>query len=309
MSRERPGNVAASVRQRPLNLARERSEDFQIVLMRYALERLLYRLSRSPHRDGFVLKGAMAFSLWVKAPYRVTKDLDLLGIGDGSAERLAGVFRDLCEAEVDNDGLRFDAGSVAVDEIRETQEYGGLRVTLTAHLGKARIPMQVDVGFGDVVTPAPVEVDLPVLLDMPHPRVRAYPPETVIAEKVMAMVALGMANSRMKDFFDVWMLAREHRFEGVILCQAIAATFERRKTALPKGTPLALTEEFAEDPGKNTQWEAFAKRGRLTVDAGGLAEVVAGLREFLMPPLAALAKSKPFSCEWEPSGPWLRSGG
>ncbi len=195
MSRRKPRDVGASVRGRLLNLARERREDFQLVLTRYALERFLYRLSRSPHRDSFILKGAMLFSLWVRAPYRATRDLDLLGKGDASPARMTEVFRQICALEVEDDGLEFAADSVTVEEIRDVQEYGGLRVTLTARLARARIPIQVDVGFGDAVTPPAQEVELPSLLDFPRPRVKAYQAETVIAEKLQAMVALGMATA------------------------------------------------------------------------------------------------------------------
>lgn len=207
-------NIAASVRQRLLERSRQRGEDFQFILSRYASERLLYRLSVSPHREGFVLKGALLFLLWGGELHRPTRDLDLLGFGDSSVAALEKVFRELCATTVEDDGLVFVAESVVAGQIREDQEYGGVRVKLVAMLERAKIPMQVDIGFGDAITPAARWHNYPTLLDAPPPRLRTYPRETVVAEKLEAMVSLGMSNSRMKDFYDVAVLARQFDFDG-----------------------------------------------------------------------------------------------
>jgi hypothetical protein len=304
MTRKNPTNLAASVRQRLLNLSRERGEDFQLLLTRYGIERLLDRLSRSEHAPGFVLKGAVLFALWTGKPHRPTRDLDLLGIGESSPERLTEVFRSLCQIEVPDDGLVFSADTVAVAPIREDQEYGGERVKLEARLGRSRIDLQIDVGFGDVITPKAETIEYPTLLGMAPPRLRAYPRETVVAEKLEAMVKLGIANSRMKDFFDLSVLARSFGFSGLVLRDAIAATFRRRRTAIPTERPIALTESFASDGAKRTQWKAFVSRNGLVERAGELGQVIDGLAGFLEPPMIAAARAESFRRRWEAGGPW-----
>ncbi len=254
---ERPRNIGASVRQRLLNLAHARGQPMDLLLTRYALERLLLRLSLSPHRERFVLKGAMLLATWFDEPHRATRDLDLLGFGDATEEALLSTFREIMGVEVD-DGLVFDLQGLKIEAIREDLEYGGSRLRTTAALAGARIPITVDIGFGDAVEPGLEDIDLPVLLEMPSPHLRAYPPETVIAEKVHAMVVLGMANSRMKDYYDVWMLISTVELDDQRIRQAIAATFARRRTALPATVPEGLHDDFAEDPGKLRQWTAFA---------------------------------------------------
>lgn len=304
MSGERPTDLAASVRQRLYNLAKRRGEDFQSVTTRFALERFLYRLSRSDHAGRFILKGAMLFAVWSDLPYRPTRDVDFLGMGDSSGEGLAVAMREICAAPVEPDGLLFDGESIQVEEIREAQEYPGQRVKLKARLGDMRIPLQVDVGFGDAVTPGPVETQYPTLLDHPGPRIRAYPPETVVAEKLQAMVALGMVNSRMKDFYDLWVMAKTFSFQGTTLTQAIRATFQRRRTALPQGMPTALSDEFAQDADKARQWRAFVQRTGLPAGDGGLVAVIAYLREFLLPLLRAAAEDN-LQRQWKPGEGWV----
>lgn len=305
MKKGQPTNLPASIRQRLLNLSRERGEDFNLILTRYGIERLLYRLSQSQHADHFVLKGALLLSLWTGRLQRPTRDLDLLSYGDSSQEALTQVFRDICVVEVQADGLTFHPDSVRVTEIREDQEYGGQRVKLTATLGNARIHLQVDIGFGDAITPAPDDIEYPSLLGLPSPRLCAYPKETVIAEKLEAMVALGMANSRMKDFYDVWMMSRELQFDGRTLARAIQATFGRRRSELPHTAPTAFTEEFAGNPDKGTQWNAFLSRNRLDVGGIGLMQVIGEIRLFLMPPMLAAANGQEFEQVWPVGGPWV----
>lgn len=304
MTKERKTNVAASVRQRLLNLSRERKEDFQAVLTRYVLERLLYRLEKSGYGKDFTLKGAMLFAVWTGEPHRATWDLDLLGRGSPDIPRLEEIFRQICVAQVEDDGVAFDPASVNAEPIREEQEYEGIRVKLTARLEAARVTVQVDVGFGDAIIPSPEEITYPTLLDFPGPRLRAYPKETVVAEKLEAMVARGMTNSRMKDFYDVWVLANTFPFKGQVLAEAIRATFERRKTPLPVEEPLALSDSFQHEAARETQWRAFLRKGRLEPAPLSLVGVIPLLREFLLPPLAAARDAKPFKEEWRPKGPW-----
>lgn len=304
MTKEKPRNLAASVRQRLMNLARARQEDFQFVLTHYALERLLYRLSQSEHRDVFVLKGAMLFQLWSDQPHRPTRDLDLLGRGENSIPRFEEIFKGVCGVPVEEDGLAFNQKSVRGDVIKEDQEYEGLRLTLECRLENARIPIQIDIGFGDVVTPAASEVAYPVLLDFPAPVLAAYSRESVVAEKFQAMVMLGMANSRMKDFYDLWVLARQFHFQGPLLCEAIRATFERRRTPVPADVPTALSPEFSKDQAKQTQWRAFVSKSKLGTGGIGLQEVMIVLRDFLMAPARSVAAGGLLEMVWPPSGPW-----
>jgi hypothetical protein len=297
-----PVNVAASVRARLLNLSRQRNVEFQLMLSEFAIERLLYRLGTSPHADRFVLKGAMVFKLWSVGRHRATWDLDLLGRGANAVADVVRVVRHLCAMAVD-DGIVFDPNSIVAEEIRAEEEYGGVRVRFEARLAEARIPVQVDVGFGDAILPAPAWESYPTLLDHPPPHVLAYPREAVVAEKTEAMVALGVTNSRMKDFYDVHLLAASFAFEGTTLTRAILATFARRGTPFPDAEPVALTREFLAAPERQTQWRAFLRRGRLEapLDTGELAD---GLTRFLGPILAAAARGETLSASWPPGGPW-----
>lgn len=272
-------NRIASIRQRLLDRAKARGEDFQLVLDRFAVERLLYRLSQSPERDRFLLKGAMLFALWFDQPHRPTRDADFLGFGSPDPEHLATTVRRLCEIETD-DGLRYDTGSITVEAIREQASYDGLRVTLCALLGNARCSVQWDVGYGDAVTPSPLEAEYPVLLDdMPAPLLRVYPRETVFAEKLEAIARLGIVNSRMKDYFDLLALVREGAMNTTDLAAAIRATFARRGTALTQAPPFGLSDEFARDAQKQIQWRAFLRKNRL--QAPDLESAVAAIRACL----------------------------
>jgi predicted nucleotidyltransferase component of viral defense system len=297
-------NIAASVRERLYQLAQKRGEDVQLMLTRYGLERLLYRLGQSSYRDRFVLKGAMLFSLWGGEMYRATRDVDFLGFGDSSIREIEKVFRELCVVPVEDDGLVFEAETVVAGPIRDAMDYGGVRVTLEARLGQARIPIQADIGFGDAVTPAAEDIEYPTLLDAPAPKVRAYPRETVVAEKYEATVRLGIANSRMKDFYDLWVMARTFDFDGEKLSEAIRRTFERRKTDLPKSAPTAFTPEFYEDNAKQTQWQAFLRKGLATKETITLVKAVEVIRDFLMPPTEAIISGKAFKMRWPLGGPW-----
>jgi predicted nucleotidyltransferase component of viral defense system len=300
---DRPINLAASVSARLRNLARERHVSMELILRRYALEKLLFRLSRSSHRDRFVLKGAMLFAAWSADPFRPTQDLDLLGFGDATVRSISETFRDIFRQPSD-DGLMFDSVGLIVETIRDDQEYGGVRLRTRAFLGKTRIPVQVDIGFGDVITPGPDEIELPALLHSEGPRLGAYPRETVIAEKLQAIAALGMANSRMKDFYDLVALSRLFVFDGVIVAAAIRATFNRRATPIPSEHPTGLTEAFASDPSKGSLWSAFTRRQRLLIQASDLSAAVAEIAAFVMPPTRAARANDDFLMRWVPPGPW-----
>ena len=269
-------NVAASIRARLKLYADAHQQDFNLTLTRYGLERLLYRLSISPHANRYLLKGALLFSLWFDQPHRPTRDADLLGFGPDDVESAVLAFREICQIEVD-DGLAFDPASVKGTTIRKEAGYGGVRVDVLATLDGARIALQVDIGFGDAVTPAPESVNYPVLLEgLPAPQLRAYPKYTVVAEKFHAVCLLGMANTRMKDYFDLWVLLTEGALDPPELHRAVEATFQRRKLAVPSAVPSGLSDAFALDAAKQKQWVAFLKKNRLeTVE---LTEVVALLR-------------------------------
>lgn len=272
-------NLAASIRARLLNHAKKQDAEFQQVLIRFTLERFLYRLSVSPHGERFVLKGALLFDLWFDVPHRPTRDADFLGFGSSDLGTLAATFREVAAITVD-DGIIFDPESVRAAEIRKDANYAGVRVTLLGTLDNARCPAQFDIGFGDAVTPGPIETEFPVLLDdLPAPRLRVYPRETAIAEKFEALVKLGIANSRMKDYFDLWVLLRDGTIVVDTLTPAIRATFERRGIPLPIAIPFGLSDDFARDVMKQRQWQAFLAKNAL--DAPNLDEIVAILREAL----------------------------
>lgn len=302
-----PGDgLAQSIKQRLLNYARQRGEVFIIVLVRFTIERLLYRLTQSPHADQFVLKGAMLFAAWADKPHRPTQDVDLLGFGDPSMDRLATIFRTVCATEVEPDGLVFDAESVSVESIREAAMYDGLRVRIAASLGTARLPIQVDVGFGDAITPGPQAMVFGPILDLPAPHIRAYPPETVVAEKLDAIIVRGMANSRMKDYFDLWTLSRTMTFLLGMLREAAQATAKRRGTPIPASLPIGLSDDFAEDGAKQQQWAAFIRRMGDRDQTPTLSEIATQIRVFLEP--VVLPSDHLDNETWQPGGPWARSG-
>lgn len=295
-------NIAASVRARLLNKARAEKLDFNLLLTRYALERMLYRLSISQQRGQFVLKGALLFDLWFDVPHRPTHDADLLGFGSAEIPHLENLFREIGQIVV-GDGIEFQADTVKATEIRKEANYAGVRVTLQGLLDNARCPVQIDIGFGDAITPGPEDAQYPVILgEMPRPQLRVYPRYTVVAEKLEAMTSLGILNSRMKDFFDLWILSRHSDFDGAVLATAIRATFERRGTGNPSGVPLGLTDEFALDAHKTRQWQAFQRKN--TLEPMPLTTVIAALREFLLPVLAALAAGDAFDRRWRMGAGW-----
>ncbi len=305
----KPGNLPASIAARLRALAHEKNTNLELLLRRYALERLLLRLSLSSHHDRFVLKGAMLFTAWTGDPFRPTQDLDLLGFGDATVLALSQVFRAVCRQATDDDGLMFDVDGLSVETIRDNQVYGGARVKTVAFLGKIRIPIQVDVGFGDAVTPKARSIEFPSLLHGTGPRLRAYPRETVVAEKFQALVALGLPNSRMKDFYDLVALSRLFPFKGRTLAAALAATFERRGTPLPVRRPVGLSAAFGADPAKIGQWNAFRRREHLLLEVPDLASVTDEIAAFVMPPARAARADERFEMRWRPASISLRSRG
>jgi hypothetical protein len=299
-------NLAASVRQRLATLARQRKEDFGLLLTKYALERLLFRISQSEYRRIFVLKGALLFELWTEQAHRPTRDADFLSSDDNEPSRYETIFREICTLAVEDDGLRFAPESVKAQRIKEDADYEGVRVTFLAYLERARIHMQIDIGFGDAITPPPLETSFPTILNGPAALLLAYPKETVVAEKFEAIVKLGMANSRMKDFHDLRALSLLFPFDGEVLAEAIQRTFDRRKTAIPTAAapPLALTAEFFDDESKQRQWAAFNTKNRLYIEAVPLQRVVGDIERFLIPLVAGMSDNVRGKKLWPAGGPW-----
>ncbi len=275
-------NIGESVRSRLKNIAVKEGSDFNAVLIRYGLERLLYRIGESEYSKQFLLKGALLFNLWYDMPHRPTKDIDLLGFGDNDLAYIKQTFSNICRISAD-DGISFLSESVAVDTIKKDGAYTGARVELFGELAKAKIKIQIDIGYGDAVTPGPIEAHYPVLLnDHPAPKIRTYPIYTVIAEKLHAIALLGMANSRLKDYLDLYVLLSNEQIDNQVLAKAIQATFTRRGMALPEELPIGLTDEFANDPSRESMWNAFLRKNEL--DQKPLTEVIAVIRNLIQTP-------------------------
>lgn len=297
-------DVAASIHARLLALANQRGEDFNRLLERFVFERFLFRLSISDLRDEMVVKGALLFVAWPGATDRATRDLDFLSLGHSGQDEVADGIRRICETPVPHDdGVVFDPESITTEEIRPKASYGGIRVKLMARLGKARIPTQIDLGFGDVVIPEPVDLSFPVLLDHPAPNVRAYPVESVVAEKLESIYVHGLANSRLKDYYDLWMLAETFAFDGALLVRAVSATFRRRGTSLPPSIPDGLTTRFFLDEGRPQLWRAFLDRAGIKEAPQAFPEIGVALRAFLTPVLDAASRGHSLIQRWR-DGAW-----
>lgn len=295
--------LQGSVRTRLLAHARKLKLDYNLVLERYGLERYLYRLSKSPHGDQFVLKGALMMLVWLGETIRPTRDADLLGLGEMDKAALLKIFQEICAIKIEPDGMEYLPDSVIVDDIRKNDPYGGRRIKLKSMLGSANLSLQIDVGIGDAIVPEPVWLDYPSLLNFPKAHLRAYQPETSIAEKLHAIVVLGLPNSRMKDFFDIAVLAERDHFDGATLSMAIKATFERRGTSVPSSTPIGLTLEFAANSAKQQQWNGITQISGQT-GAMTLETAIDSARRLLVPVLETLTKGHKFTKSWEPGGPW-----
>lgn len=298
-------NLPASIRARLLAHSRANDEDFGRTLLRYGVERFLFRLSLHSRRDRFVLKGAMLFTTWSEGAHRTTGDLDLLGYGAPDPITMRGILAEICAISVPEDGLSFDVDSIAVEAMREQDTYQGVRIKLLARLDKAAIRLQVDVGFGDAVHPAPKRSSFPCLLpNMGVPAILAYPPETVIAEKFEAMVRFGEADSRLKDFNDIWAISNMFEFDMTTLVQAVIGTFRRRGTEVPRSMPFALTAAFANVEGKRNMWDAFLRRSPPAVTPPPLDYLLADLRRFLGPVLAASTRPGKARGVWNSRRGW-----
>lgn len=296
-------DIGASVRQRLLNKSRTQGRPFQELLQYFAMERFLYRLAKSPYSDRFVLKGALLLTAWRAPQSRPTIDIDLEGRVNNQLDHIKDVVATVCGVDVEPDGIAFNRTSIEVSRIKEDADYEGVRVQFHATLAGARIPMQLDIGFGDVITPEPTDIEYPSLLDFPAPVLRAYPKETVVAEKLEALTALGLLNSRMKDFYDLALLSRMYPFEGERLVKAVSATFRHRATTI-EAEPIGLTQAYCDDPARAIQWRAFVHRSRFSEESGELVRLVTEIRQFALPMLSAIAAGNPFKALWKPGGPW-----
>lgn len=304
MNRRPLANVAQSVHQRLLTRAKKEERPFNELLQHYAIERFLYRLGCSSHTDKLLLKGALLLRVWQIPRARPTMDIDVLGRAAGAPEAIAEILRECMVLDVEDDGMQYDPDSITIEAITLDADYQGWRIRFKGSLGNARVVMQVDVGVGDAVYPKPIWIDYPVLLDQSAPHLLAYTPETAIAEKYQAMVELDKANSRMKDFHDIWTLSHNLDFDGRKLAEAIRRTFEQRKTELPQSAPTAFTSSFYDDKTKQTQWEAFLRKGLRTSQTPTLIVVVNAIHDFLMPVTEALKRGDSFALQWEKGGPW-----
>lgn len=296
-------NIAASVRQRLTNLSRESNRPFAELLQYHAMERFLYRLSQSKYRERFVLKGALMFVVWETPRSRATKDIDLLAKTDNTVSDLVSITQEICRVDTEPDGLIFDPAKVSGKRIKENADYSGVRVSFEGKLERAKVSMQLDIGFGDSITPAPAEIHYPVLLDQPAPRLKGYPPETVVAEKFEAAVKLGMVNTRMKDFYDLWLMSRQFDFDGLLLAKAVKATFARRGTELTT-SPTAFTAAFYDDALKQTQWEAFLDRSELAEAPRSLRSALESAKALLVPLAEASIAKRDLAMRWKAPGPW-----
>ena len=296
-------NIAASVHQRLLNKAKDSGRPFNEVLQYFAIERFICRLSKSPSAERFILKGALMFTAWEAPVSRPTKDIDLLGRIDNSIESITAAMKAACMQKVEPDGMAFDAKSVTATTITEDADYEGVRVRIQGNLGNARISLQIDIGFGDVVVPEIPMIVYPTILDFPSPELDGYSMKSTIAEKFQAMVQLGILNSRMKDFYDLWLLSRQFDFDGRVLATAIRKTFENRRTDIPI-QPTVLQDSFAKNPIKDTQWRTFIRKARLDNAPASFAKAVSAITAFLKPVIAALVAEKDFHKTWEAPGPW-----
>ena len=301
--KSRTKNIAASVHQQLLNIARTSGRPFNELLQYFAIERFIYRLSKSPYAKRFVLKGALMFVVWKAPVSRPTKDIDLLGRIENDVDLITSAMKEVCLQEVEPDGMTFNAESVTASTIIEDADYEGVRVRIQGDLGSARVSLQIDIGFGDVVVPKVSEVVYPTILGFPSPKLNGYSIESTIAEKFQAMVELGALNSRMKDFYDLWLLSRQFDFDGKAMSTAILRTFEKRKTDIPS-RPLVFQDSFAKDPAREVQWRAFIRRTGLDNAPASFQEVVDTIAAFLGPVVATLATGKDFQKTWKAPGPW-----
>lgn len=297
-------NIEASVRALLQNKAKGTNRPFSEILQYYGMERFLYRFSRSKYADKFILKGALMFTVWQVSQRRTTLDIDFSTHCDNQIANIEKVIRDVCKVSVAIDGLVFDSQTIKGQRIKEDADYEGVRVKFRGFLERARIPMQIDVGFGDTIYPKPKVIDYPVILDLPKPHLKGYPAESVVSEKFEAMVKLGLLNSRMKDFYDIWLMMRHFDFNGLNLAEAMKRTFEHRKTSLPQNKPFFAEEIYDEKSDRQTLWKAFLKKGDIKDAPEKLAITAKDIEKFLIKPLDAISKGERFNAKWKTPGIW-----
>jgi hypothetical protein len=297
-------NISASVRARLQSKAKENSQPFSEILQHYGMERFLYRFSRSKYADKFILKGALMFTVWQVPERRTTLDIDFSSTFDNQIASITKVIKDVCKIVVVSDGLVFDPDTVYGQKIKEDADYEGVRVKFKGFLERSRIAMQIDVAFGDIIYPKPIVIDYPVILDFPKPHLKGYPAESVVSEKFEAMVKLGLLNSRMKDFYDIWLMMRQFDFDGVSLAEALKKTFKRRKTELPQEQPLFADEIYDGESDRQTLWKAFLKKNDIKHVPEKLSIIAREIEDFVIKPLNAIHRSHEFSKEWKAGGPW-----
>jgi len=298
-------NIKASIKARLQNKAKETNRSFSEVLQYYGMERFLYRFSRSKYADKFILKGALMFTVWQVPERRTTLDIDFLARYDNKVADIEMVMKDICNMQVGtDDGLMFDSKTVRGRKIKEDADYEGVCVKLRGFLERSRIPMQIDVGFGDIIYPKPKIIEYPIILDFPKPHLKGYPAESVVSEKFEAMVKLGLLNSRMKDFYDIWLMMRQFDFNGSNLSEALKRTFEHRKTSLPQNKPLFAEEIYDEKSDRQTLWKTFLKKGDIRHVPEKLDSIARDIEEFLIKPLDAINEGQEFKEEWKMPGPW-----
>lgn len=297
-------NIQASVRDRLRNKAKATNHSFAEILQFYGMERFLYRFSRSKYADKFVLKGALLFTVWQVPERRTTLDIDFLAHYDNQVASIEMAMKDICNISVESDGLTFDVNTVKGRKIQEDADYEGVRINFIGFLERSQIPMQIDVGFSDAIFPKPKIIDYPVLLDFPKPHLKGYAAETVVSEKFEAMVQLGLLNSRMKDFYDVWLLMRRFDFEGSQLAEALKRTFAHRKTSFPQGKQLFVEEIYDETSDRQMLWKTFLSKGNIKHAPEKLSTLARGIEKFLVKPIDAINKGKEFKGEWKAPGTW-----
>lgn len=296
-------NPAASVRARLLAHAKQHGDNYQRILTRYAIERLLFRLSQTEAVERYVLKGAMLFVTWPEHVFRPTSDLDLLGQGNPTPAAIAELFTRICQVEVPSDGIRFDPAGLKIEAVREADRYQGVQLSLRGELAGAIIHVQVDIGFGDHVYPSPKRGNFPSLLpELPQANILMYPPETVVAEKFEAMIRFGEANGRVKDFHDIWVTTRTFPFDLASLVEAVGGTLQRRETAIPTEMPVGLTEAFATIAEGGGLWSGFLRRNPPALEPPPFAELQEELRRFFGPIIASLSAPEGANGRWDPDG-------
>jgi len=297
-------NIAASVRGRLQNKAKQTGRAFSEILQYYGMERFLFRLSQSKYADAFILKGALMFTAWQMPERRTTLDIDLLARHANGIEKIEAAIRDISAVKVPEDGLVFKPDSAKGRIIKEDAEYEGVRIKLMGYLERARIPMQIDFGFGDVIYPSAQKIKYPIILDFPAPELKGYTPESVISEKFEAMVKLGDLNSRMKDFYDIWSMMRQFDFEGGDLVKAVEKTFEHRKATLPASVPFFSPYIYEENSVNNTRWKAFLSTTQIKNAPIELGIVAQAIENFLLEPVKSIHAGRKFSSHWHAPGPW-----